>query len=182
MSSASRSQCEPGRNDIVVAKLVSASGFLDLDSSSALDATLASLPVPLDMYEFPVSPLGLRHLPLKTRKMPRFGRRSAARSVKHTSPGTHQLLHWCWEFLSPRERVVQAATAYPIMWDYARLRRDACIALSPYDQRGPAGPPSSTSLGAAAVSVPHLVYGRGAAFFQLRSPCTHPLARGRVHK
>jgi hypothetical protein len=104
MLSASCSPLRPGSNDtIVVAKLVSASSFLDLDSSSTLDNVLANLPVPLDMYDFPVSPLGLRHLPLKTRKMPRFGRRSAARSVEHTSPGTHQLLHMCWEFLSPPE-------------------------------------------------------------------------------
>jgi hypothetical protein len=62
----------------------------------------------------------------RLRDGPRFGRRSAVRSVGHTSPGTHQLLHMCWEYLSPQERV-SMATAYPIMWDYARMRRDACV-------------------------------------------------------
>jgi hypothetical protein len=63
----------------------------------------------------------------RSRDGPCFGRRSAVRSVGHTSPGTHQLLHMCWEYLSPQERV-SMATAYPIMWwDYARMRRDACL-------------------------------------------------------
>jgi hypothetical protein len=71
----------------------------------------------------------------RSRDGPRKGRRSAARSVGHMSPGTHQLLNMCWEYLSPQERV-STATAYPIMWDYVGLRSHAAKRLCfPHDDQ-----------------------------------------------